>query len=126
MKVLVLWENHEEREDAENLAKVLGHLAPSLAVEGEVHGDGGVTVHHRGNRALPRVRAMAQADSMDYADPFRPFGSPPETLAEEAKRLLDAQEAAFADVPTGPPYADTKVFKAYGGQVVRKIVTGGR
>lgn len=126
MKVLVLWENHEEREDAENLAKVLAELAPSLAVDGHVHGDGGVTIHHGHGGPQPKVRTMAAPDNMDFNDPFRPFGSPPETLAEEAQRLLDAQHAAFADVPTGPPYADTEVFKAYGGQVVRKIVTGGR
>lgn len=54
MKVLVLWENPNEKDYACNLAKVLDIVGGSLAAEADVSKDGSITMSMHG-RALPKL-----------------------------------------------------------------------
>lgn len=64
MKVLVLWEDPREQEEAENLANVLANLAPQLATA-KVDKQGGVEIVHSATVVIPNVnvRAMSLRDA---------------------------------------------------------------
>lgn len=66
MRVLVLWENPEERDYACNLAEVLAVMAPSLAAEACVRKDNSIEMSIRG-RQLPKVLVRAA----NYFEIFR-------------------------------------------------------
>lgn len=96
MKVVVYWENPGEKVIAERLSKAIGSLLKS--VMSTIVRDLGVS--------MPRLRITTGSLTMDGA----PFTYPAETLAEQAKRLLDEQEAAFGEkVSFTPPWVKRDV-----------------
>lgn len=54
MKILVVWEDPKEREQAEHMAQVLDAMTPMLS-EAKVDRDGQVTIHHNANLPMTKV-----------------------------------------------------------------------
>lgn len=67
MKVLVVWEDPRERDEAENLAKVLITMSPTLA-GARMDEHGGVVINHA-NQAVPNV-AVQCGNWSDHMDVF--------------------------------------------------------
>jgi hypothetical protein len=67
MKVLVVWEDPRERDEAENLAEVLQSMSPTLA-GARLDDHGGVSIIHAGQK-LPKV-AVQCGNWTDHMDAF--------------------------------------------------------
>lgn len=104
MKVFVCWESKQERRFAEKVAQMIRVFL---------------------KKTHPNVVVSPRPMSDDKFSPYRNDST---TLAAEAQRLLDAQEAAFAEpVPANEwdwevsGRLDQSQIKAWGGQMVRSI-----